>query len=244
MLRKEVGYAVSFSEKAIPHRVRQLIQHLGVDEQTKLIAQNAWEKWRNGRLDPEPQLLAAGYFREESGHFVLVPLFSDEDFDLSGLGVSEIHRSADGREQVIEERCPIFETEHYEYRAEVWFDERTGDERLGVKAWDLYAEAKGTRLDESPAVWISLPKNRDRHLTQRVWVRGGQVNSCLLPRASYLRTTIRHLLVFHARFSWRRSHNHLVHICLRLSRQAANFTALSLLPRWTWPLTQTPSGCG
>lgn len=139
-----------------------------LNEETRLIAQNASEKWQNDRLDPEPHLLVAWYSEAEDGYWSLDLKFSDEDFDLSGLGVSEIHHTADGDKQVIEERYPIFETRPFTRGARVRFKERAGDQRIDIEAWALFAETKGTRPDEYPVIWISLPENKGRDV--KVWL--------------------------------------------------------------------------
>jgi len=153
------------------------------DEQTRLIAQNALEKWQNDTLDPEPHLLVAWYSEAKDGHWSLDLKFSDEDFDLSGLGVSEIHHAADGGEQVIEERYPIFETRPFTHSVRVRFKERTGNQRMDIEAWAIFVEAKGKC--EYPWIWISLPKNKGRDVKVWLYDRKGHESNRLSLKKPY-----------------------------------------------------------
>jgi hypothetical protein len=140
-----------------------IIDNLGSPECTKQIARKALDKWNNKVLDPEPILIHAGYGQDPNyGNFLFLTML-DEDFDIAGFIVKELHRKSESNVIVIEEKYSVFpETKIGDFQY-LDFSERSNLSQIkDEKAWDNYLNAGAEkeviyRRGEHPIIWLSLP---------------------------------------------------------------------------------------
>lgn len=142
---------------------KKIIDISNSPERTKKLARKALEKWNNTVLDPEPILIHAGYGQDPNyGDFLFLTM-SDEDFDIAGFVVKEIHEKSKSNIIVIEEKYPVFPEStigHFQY---LDFSERKDLLHVkDAKAWDNYLNAGAEkeiiyRRGDHPVIWLSIP---------------------------------------------------------------------------------------
>lgn len=135
-----------------------------VADHTKKLAKKVLNGWNNGVLDPEPVLVHAGYLQEpnEESHWLFLTM-SDEEYNIAGLGIRELHQRPDASVVVVEEVYPIFPEPKIGHFQMVKFKERKNlSQRKDSEAWEKYMTSGANRLfiyrrKEYPTVWICLP---------------------------------------------------------------------------------------
>ncbi len=142
-----------------------VMTHPTASDQSKFLAKDVLLKRDNGTIDPEPILVRAqlDQFKKETGPVLIVGV-SDEDGDLVGIGVRELHTRPDNEPYVIEEEYPVFEHRSEKTTTNRLFPImiRNGAERKNEEAWREYLD-KGPqnedpwKAEDIPALWISLP---------------------------------------------------------------------------------------
>jgi len=143
---------------------RDILSHPELSERTKRIAERVLTNWNNEVLDPEPILVYAGCSRNsDKPYHILLLEMADEEFDVVGFKVTEVHRS-DPNAFVIEESYPVFPENRIGHPQLVRFQPRqTASQRKNEEDWDAYTnlvpqERRAIyRRGGYPVVWISLP---------------------------------------------------------------------------------------
>jgi hypothetical protein len=142
---------------------KEIIDTPGSPERTKKLARKALEKWNNKVLDPEPILIHAGYAKSTNHGYWLFLTMLDEDFDLAGFVVKEIHEKPKSNVIVVEEKYPVFpETKIGDFQYLDFSERRDLSQIKDEKAWDNYLNAGAEkeviyRRGEHSVIWLSLP---------------------------------------------------------------------------------------
>jgi hypothetical protein len=159
--RKEKDIRLEIIENSCEDIIKA--QHASAD--TKRRAQEVLDGWKNGRPDVRPILIHAGYFvGSETGHYIFAPAMSDEQFDIAGFVVREVHAEGNSEPVTIEERYPVFPGPGIGHAQLVALEERKGvTERKDDEAWQRYLDAGDEReiiyrRREYPRILISLPE--------------------------------------------------------------------------------------
>lgn len=142
---------------------KEIIDIPDFPERTKKLARKVLDQWNNKVLDPEPILIHAGYGQDPNyGNFLFLTM-SDEDFDIAGFVVKEMHQKSKSSVIVIEEQYPIFPESGIGDFQYLEFSERKNLSSIkDEKAWENYMNAGPEReiiyrRGEHPAIWLSLP---------------------------------------------------------------------------------------
>lgn len=140
---------------------RKVIADPKSSKHAKSLAEEILRKRDNDIIDPEPVLVDAGLTQPEGRHVtILVVGISDEDGDLAGIGIRELHAKPDGYSLSIEEEYPVFgyastkAASYYIFKATI----RKGNERKNEKDWKEYLDAGLWDRDHMPYLWISVPE--------------------------------------------------------------------------------------
>jgi len=133
-------------------------------ERNKKLARKALDQWDNKVLDPEPILIHAGYTQSTNHGYWLFLTMLDEDFDISGFVVKEMHEKSNSDVVVIEEKYPVFpeSTKIGDFQYLDFSERKDLSHTKDEKAWVNYINAGPDReifyrRGDYPTIWISLP---------------------------------------------------------------------------------------
>ena len=153
---------------------KTIIQSPRTSNRAKSFARKALDGWNNDILDLRPILIYAGFLtREDKDYLLLMLLMSDEDADIAGIIVREIHRQSDGKEQVIQEEYPLFVRSSIGHHQLVKFTKREHGERKDDDSWNTYVQNANWNEDPTPNVWISLPRPNQIDVEIQIYDRAG-----------------------------------------------------------------------
>ena len=138
---------------------KTIIQSPRTTNRAKSLAGKALDGWNNRILDPCPILIYAGYYGDGYDDYMrLTLIMSDEDADIAGISVREVHRLSDGKEQIIQEEYPLFVRNSIGHHQLVKFTKREHGERKDYDGWNTYVQNATWGEDPTPTVWITLPR--------------------------------------------------------------------------------------
>lgn len=153
---------------------KTIIQSPRTSNRAKSLAGKALDGWNNRILDPRPILIYAGYYGDGyDGYVRLTLIMSDEDADIAGISVREVHRQSDGKEQVIQEEYPLFVRSSIGHHQLVKFTKREHEERKDYGSWNTYVQNATWGEDSTPNVWISLPRTTQIDVEIQIYDRAG-----------------------------------------------------------------------
>jgi hypothetical protein len=129
---------------------------------TRALARKVLEGWANNKVDSEPVLVHACRGRRlEGDHFMLLLTMSDEDFDIAGIGVREVHADGNSPEYTLEEDYPVFSVPVIGHPQLIEFRGREHlQQRKDEQAWRDYSKGNvrvSYLREERPTIWISVP---------------------------------------------------------------------------------------
>lgn len=141
---------------------KAIIDNPAVPERTKRLARKVVDGWTNKALDREPVLVHAGYGRYPGDdYFSLLLTMSDEEFDIKGFRIREIHSEPNSATIVLEEEYPIFPVPKIAHAQLLRFTKRENlSQRKDDELWRRYLNGGvdlAYRRDAHPTVWISIP---------------------------------------------------------------------------------------
>jgi hypothetical protein len=163
----------------------QILHKKEFSPSAKGIAKQTLAQWQNNVLDPVPVLMDAQYTHTKTGELYLDLYMSDEDFDVAGIIVSEIHKDSGKPDIAFEEKYPVFadysaglpEQLHVYIRA---FPEL----RKSEEKWKSYVQ-KGSYVEGYPPIKVSIPSPYIA-VSLSVYDENGHVsNAAPLTRSSY-----------------------------------------------------------
>lgn len=136
---------------------KDILDNPAIPQRTRKLARKVLEGWNNRVLDPEPVLIHAGYGQKRNKDYRLFLTMSDEEYDIAGIYVREVHKQPDGQILTIEEDYPLFVRSSIGHFQLVRFQERDNHQRKNDKAWANYLETGEWGSRREPTVWISAP---------------------------------------------------------------------------------------
>lgn len=159
---------------------KTIIQSPLTSNRAKSLARKALDGWSNNFLDTFPILIHAGFLTYEDKDYLLLTLImSDEDADIAGISVREVHRQSDGKEEVIQEEYPLFVRSSIGHHQLVKFTKRDHGERKDYDSWNTYVQNATWGEDPTPDVWISLPKPGQIDVEIQIYDRAGNKSESL-----------------------------------------------------------------
>lgn len=163
----------------------EIVSNPAVCERTRKLAQKAVDGWRNGIVDPQPVLIHAGYGPHSTENcYALRLIISDENFDVAGFGVREVHTQPNGKVIVVEEQYPIFPGKRLRYAPMLRFKERKSlSDKKDEQAWADYAANPDRvmvyRRKKYPEIWIAIPRPPEVEVEIDVFDFGGNRSESL-----------------------------------------------------------------
>jgi hypothetical protein len=150
----------------------------------KAIAKQTLAQWQNDVLDPVPVLMDAQYTYTKTGELYLDLYMSDEDFDVSGIIVSEIHKNSGKPDIAFEEKYPVFADYSAGLPEQLRIYIRTFPElRKSEEKWNFYVQ-KGNYIEGYPPIKVSISSP---HITVSLSIydeKGHVSNAAPLTRSS------------------------------------------------------------
>jgi len=144
---------------------KDIIENPEVPERRKELAKKVLNGWNNKVLDPEPILVHAGYLYPQDpnkDYLWLLLTMSDEEYDIAGFVVKEIHKNSNSN-YIIEEIYPVFPESVIGHFQSLHFSERRDLSHIkDEKAWNNYLNSGAKkdilyRRNKYPVIWLSLP---------------------------------------------------------------------------------------
>jgi hypothetical protein len=178
--REDVDWAEFLREVSIG-LCKSIIESPQRSERAKKLAKKAIDGWDNGILDAVPILIDARFEKVAAPNHCRLHLdMSDEEMDIAGIHIKEVHQQPDGQSVVIEEDYPLFvrcSVGHYQWPS---FKERGPGDRKDEALWGGYVE-KGKWLSDRPypTVWISIPTVGEIDVEISVYDSGGNMSEPL-----------------------------------------------------------------
>lgn len=145
---------------------KDIIDSPSVSERTKKLARKALDGWKNKVVDPEPILIQAGHVKKtDKDYWLLFLTMSDEEFDIAGFVIRELHKQSNSDMILVEEDYPIFPMRGIgQFQFVAFMERKTLAQRKDDKAWNNYLNSGVNDRDtaylrnEYPTIWISLPR--------------------------------------------------------------------------------------
>ena len=168
---------------------------------TRKKARKVLGNWKNSVVDPEPVLVHAGYGKDPcDGQSLLFLTMSDEDFNISGFAIREVHQNP-GPSQilVIKDQYPVFPKIGKGEFALIRFQKRQLlTDRKVEHVWSEYsaqtpnAQRLAYSEKKSPAIFISYPDAENIEIELWVYDYSGNVSGSVqleqgLPREIIMR---------------------------------------------------------
>jgi len=123
----------------------------------KAIAKQTLAQWQNNVLDPVPVLMDVQYTHTKSGELSLDLYMSDEDFDVAGIIVSEIHKNPGKPDIAFEEKYPVFADYSAGLPEQLRVYIRAFPElRKSEEKWNSYMK-NGSYIEGYPPIKVSIP---------------------------------------------------------------------------------------
>ena len=134
-------------------------------------AQQAYTNWLNNTVDPDPILIYAccGPSSRET-KLSLSLTMSDEQSDIIGLKVTEIHRQNGDQMKIVEE-YPVFINAAIGHHQIIPIVERALGQRKNAIEWEGYVE-RAVR-DNRPPIYLSLPKENQVEVQIQIYDKNG-----------------------------------------------------------------------
>lgn len=153
---------------------KTIIRSPRTSNRAKSLARKAINGWNNGILDPCPILIYSGFLKsDDKDYFSLTLVMSDEDADIAGISVREVHMQADGKELVIQEEYPVFMRSSIGHHQLVRFTKREHGERKDYDSWNTYVQNATWGENPTPDVWIALPSSGQIDVKILIYDRAG-----------------------------------------------------------------------
>jgi len=142
-----------------------------MSDNSKSLATLALKKWKNGKLDSEPILIFAMIARSPKTEKIALSLgISDEDSDIAGIGIREIHKEKGDTKKIIEEEYPVFGYGQLisSYNI-IYAKTRNNSELKNESDWKNYLLNKNWKKEAQPDLYVSIPDNNNGIYVD-VWV--------------------------------------------------------------------------
>jgi len=170
-------------------RACQYMVKKGLPPSSQHRAEVALSKWENGVLDPQPILVDALLATPKGQNTPLILLvISDEDSDITGMGVREDHHKSGGQTDTIVETYPVYDSHSpsavsYEL---VPVKIRNSGEHKDEALWKHYAvSAEPPSPETLPPVLVSVPEPNKVDVSIWVYDRAGHKSGPIALRNIY-----------------------------------------------------------